>query len=123
MTETTSAWQETSLAPRERAKRLVEALTLEQKIAQLHGAMETIDISAITAQAAESGADMDQLAAQIRVERHVKAIDELDPPVPDHQRPGGCWHGRRYPEPAGHVPADDHRPGRRVRPRPGACLR
>ena len=37
------------------------------------------DIYAISAQAAESGADMDQLAAQIRVERHVKAIDELKP--------------------------------------------
>jgi beta-glucosidase len=42
--------------------------------------METIDIYAITAQAAESGADMDQLAAQIRVERHVKAIEELGIP-------------------------------------------
>jgi beta-glucosidase len=80
LTETTSAWQDTSLAPRERAKRLVEAMTLEQKIAQLHGAMETIDIYAIAAQAAESGADMDQLAAQIRVERHVRAIDELGIP-------------------------------------------
>ena len=65
------------MPPRERAKKLVEAMTLEQKIAQLHGAMETIDIYAITAQAAESGADMDQLAAQIRVERHVTAIQEL----------------------------------------------
>jgi beta-glucosidase-like glycosyl hydrolase len=55
-------------------------MTLEQKIAQLHGAMETIDIYAITAQAAESGADMDQLAAQIQVERHVRAIDELGIP-------------------------------------------
>jgi beta-glucosidase len=55
-------------------------MTLEQRIAQLHGAMETIDIYAITAQAAESGADMDQLAAQIRVERHVRAIDELGIP-------------------------------------------
>jgi beta-glucosidase len=80
LTETTSAWQDTSLAPGERAKRLVEAMTLEQKIAQLHGAMETIDIYTITAQAAESGADMDQLAAQIRVERHVRAIDELGIP-------------------------------------------
>jgi hypothetical protein len=43
------------------AKKLVEAVTLEQKIAQLHGTMETIDIYAITAQAAESGADMAQL--------------------------------------------------------------
>jgi beta-glucosidase len=80
LTETTSAWQDTSLAPGERAKRLVEAMTLEQKIAQLHGAMETIDIYTITAQAAESGADMDQLAAQIRVERHVRATDELGIP-------------------------------------------
>jgi beta-glucosidase len=74
------AWQDTSLLPRERARRLVEAMTLEQKIAQLHGAMETIDIYAITREAAESGADMDQLAAQIRVERHVKAIEELGIP-------------------------------------------
>ena len=80
MSEATSPWQDTSLSPRERAEKLVEAMTLEQKIAQLHGAMETIDIYAITAQAAESGADMDQLAAQIRVERHVTAIDELGIP-------------------------------------------
>jgi beta-glucosidase len=73
LTETTFAWQDMSLSPRERAKKLVEAMTLEPKIVQLHGAMETIDIYAITREAAESGADMDQLAAQIRVERHVKA--------------------------------------------------
>jgi beta-glucosidase len=71
LSETTLPWQDTSLSARERARKLVEAMTLEQKIAQLHGAMETIDIYAITAQAAESGADIDQLAAQIRVERHV----------------------------------------------------
>jgi beta-glucosidase len=59
---------------------LVEAMTLDQKIVQLHGAMETIDIYAMTREAAESGADMDQLAAQIRVERHVKAIGELGIP-------------------------------------------
>jgi beta-glucosidase len=63
--EATFAWQDTSLSPHERAKKLVEAMTLEQKIAQLHGAMETIDIYAIAVRAAESGADMDQLAAQI----------------------------------------------------------
>ena len=80
MSETTFAWQDTSLSPRERAKKLVEAMTLEQKIAQLHGAMETIDIYALSAQAAESGADMDQLAAQIRIERHVPAIEELGIP-------------------------------------------
>jgi beta-glucosidase len=76
----TSPWQDTSLPPRERATKLVEAMTLEQKIAQLHGAMQTIDIYALTAEAAESGADMDQLAAQIRIERHVPAIEELGIP-------------------------------------------
>jgi beta-glucosidase len=55
-------------------------MTLEQKIAQLHGAMETIDIYALSAQSAQSGEDMDELAAQIRVERHVRAIDELGIP-------------------------------------------
>jgi len=70
-------WEDKSKAPGERALALVAAMSLEQKIAQLHGAMETIDIYAITAQAADSGADMDQLAAQIQIERHVRAIDEL----------------------------------------------
>src|SRR3954452_25223520 len=76
----TYAWQDTSLSPGERARKLVGTMTLEQKIAQLHGAMDTIDIYAVTAQAAESGADMDQLAAQIQIERHVTAIDELGIP-------------------------------------------
>src|SRR3954447_3064945 len=78
--EITSPWQDASLPPRDRATKLVEAMTLDQKIAQLHGAMETIDIYAMSAQAAESGADMDELAAQIRVERHVTGIDELGIP-------------------------------------------
>lgn len=73
-------WQDESLTPRERATKLVEAMSLEQKIAQLHGAMETIDIYAIAAEAAEAGTDMDQLAAQIQIERHVPAIDELGIP-------------------------------------------
>ena len=80
MTETTRGWQDASLSPRERAERLVASMTLEQKIAQLHGAMETIDIYAMTAQAAESGTDFDQLAAQIQIERHVPAIEELGIP-------------------------------------------
>ncbi|MFC7532384.1 beta-glucosidase [Actinoplanes sp. GCM10030250] len=75
-----AAWRNTSLPPRERAEELVGAMTLEQKIAQLHGAMETIDIYAMSAQAAEAGTDMDQLAAQIRVERHVPAMEELGIP-------------------------------------------
>ena len=80
MSDTASAWQDTSLTPRERAERLVEGMTLEQKIAQLHGAMETIDIYAMSAQAAESGENLGQLAAQIQIERHVTAIEELGIP-------------------------------------------
>lgn len=80
MPEPTVAWLDTTLSSRERATGLVAALTLDQKIAQLHGAMETIDIYALSRQAAEENADMDQLAAQIRVERHVAGIDELGIP-------------------------------------------
>src|SRR4051794_30041513 len=44
MPQDSFSWQDPSLSPRERATKLVAAMTLEQKIAQLHGAMETIDI-------------------------------------------------------------------------------
>ena len=40
-------WMDKSLSPRERAGKLVATMTLEQKIAQLHGAMETINIYAL----------------------------------------------------------------------------
>ena len=66
MSGTTSAWQDTSLPPRERATKLVAAMTLEQKAAQLHGAMETIDIYAIAAQAAESGTTWTSLPPRSR---------------------------------------------------------
>lgn len=74
------AWLDPSLPPRERAAALVAAMTVEQKIAQLHGAMETIDIYGLSQQALEAGEDLDALAAQIRIERHVDAIDELGIP-------------------------------------------
>jgi len=41
-------WMDQSLSPRERAEKLVAAMTLEQKIQQLHGNMETIDIYALS---------------------------------------------------------------------------
>lgn len=72
-------WMDASLSPRDRAVALVAAMTLEQKISQLHGNMETIDIYAFTSQAS-TAEEMEQLAAQIRVERHVAAIDELGIP-------------------------------------------
>ncbi len=54
-------------------------MTLEQKIQQLHGNMETIDIYGLVSQATTKE-EMDRLAAQIRIERHVKAIEELGIP-------------------------------------------
>ena len=68
-----------TLSPRGRAEKLVAAMTLEQKIQQLHGAMATIDIYAISTQVT-SKEEMEQLAAQLRIERHVKGIDELGIP-------------------------------------------
>src|SRR4051812_7201185 len=63
------------MSPRERAERLVATMTLEQKIAQLHGAMETIDIYSALADA-----NLEELADQFQVERHVAAIEELGIP-------------------------------------------
>jgi beta-glucosidase len=79
MTESDRPWLDPTLTPRERAEQLVAAMTLEQKIEQLHGAMETIDIYGLSAQAT-TAEEMEQLAAQIRVERHVVANDELGIP-------------------------------------------
>lgn len=72
-------WLDNTRTPRERAELLVAAMTLEQKIDQLHGAMETIDIYAVSSQAATEE-EMAQLATQIRVERHVAALEELGIP-------------------------------------------
>ncbi len=80
MSDTTAQpWTDTSLAPRERAQLLVAAMTLEQKIQQLHGNMATIDIYSLVSQATTKE-EMDRLAAQIRIDRHVAAIDELGIP-------------------------------------------
>ena len=80
MTSTDSRpWMDTSLSPRERAQQLVAAMTLEQKIQQLHGNMATIDIYSLVSQATTKE-EMDRLAAQIRIDRHVAAIDELGIP-------------------------------------------
>ncbi|UQU67744.1 glycoside hydrolase family 3 C-terminal domain-containing protein [Couchioplanes caeruleus] len=76
----TRPWQDRTKQPHERARELVAAMSLQQKISQLHGAMDTIDIYALSEQARESGADLDALATQIRVERHVDGIDELGIP-------------------------------------------
>jgi Glycosyl hydrolase family 3 N terminal domain. len=79
MTDAERPWMDSTLPPRERAEKLVAAMTLEQKIRQLHGNMETIDIYGLANQAT-SAEEMEQLAAQIRVERHVIADDDLGIP-------------------------------------------
>ena len=80
MTDTAARpWMDATLSPRDRAIALVEAMALEEKIEQLHGNMETIDIYGLSNKA-ETAEEMEQLAAQIRVERHVKANDRLGIP-------------------------------------------
>ena len=74
MTESDRPWLDTTRTPRERAVDLVAAMTLDQKIEQLHGAMATIDIYSL-ANSATTAEEMEQLAAQIRIERHVAAHD------------------------------------------------
>ena len=76
-------WMDKSLSPRERAEKLVAAMTLEQKIAQLHGSMNTINIYDMPSmdEINEMTPDeQDKLMAQLQVQRHVKGIDELGIP-------------------------------------------
>ncbi|PQD95348.1 glycosyl hydrolase [Pradoshia eiseniae] len=82
-TTTTFPWMDKSLSPRERAEKLVAAMTLEQKIAQLHGAMNTIniyDMPSMDEMNAMTPEEQDNLMAQLQVQRHVKGIDELGIP-------------------------------------------
>ncbi len=72
-------WLDPTLAPRQRAEALVAAMTLDEKIAQLHGSMETIDIYGLAAQVT-SAEEMEALAAQIEVQRHVAGIERLGIP-------------------------------------------
>ncbi|WP_394238209.1 beta-glucosidase [Niallia oryzisoli] len=97
-------WMDKSLSPRERAEKLVAAMTLEQKIAQLHGAMETINIYALPSADeinAMSAEEQDQLMAQIQVQRHVKGIEELGiPRFRITNGPVGVGMGDGHPSPS-----------------------
>ncbi|MDJ1371907.1 beta-glucosidase [Gulosibacter molinativorax] len=89
-------WRDTSRAPRERAELLVGAMTIEQKIAQLHGAMETINIYNI-----ELPEDLSEAADQFRVQRHVAGIEELGiPRFRITNGPVGVGMGDGYPSPS-----------------------
>jgi len=93
-----------SLTPRERAEKLVAAMSLEQKIAQLHGSMNTINIYALPTadqMAAMSPEEQDRLMAQLQVQRHVKGIDELGiPRFRITNGPVGVGMGDGHPSPA-----------------------
>lgn len=92
-------WMDSAKTPRERAEALVAAMTLEQKIAQLHGAMETVDIYAL-ANSVSSAEEMEQLTEQIQVERHVDAAEELEiPRMRVTNGPVGVGMGDGYPSP------------------------
>lgn len=92
-------WMDSAKTPRERAEALVAAMTLEQKIAQLHGTMETVDIYDL-ANSVSSAEEMEQLTEQIQVERHVDAAEELEiPRMRVTNGPVGVGMGDGYPSP------------------------
>jgi len=105
MTDTaTRPWLDTQRTPQDRATLLVGAMTLEQKIAQLHGAMNTIDIYSLPSLEqinAMSAEEQDQLMAQLQVQRHVTGIDELGiPRFRITNGPVGVGMGDGHPSPA-----------------------
>ena len=71
MTTTSNAWQDTANTPSERALALVAAMSLEQKIDQLHGQMASFDIYDLPDNFDGSNFDL---------VRHVGANDELGIP-------------------------------------------
>ena len=78
-TPQSQVWLDPARTPRERAETLVAALSVSEKIEQLHGNMTTIDIYSMNWQPT-TAEEMEQLAAQIRVERHVVANDRVGIP-------------------------------------------
>ncbi|WP_018296649.1 beta-glucosidase family protein [Corynebacterium lubricantis] len=82
MTTAERPWMDESLSNKERAEKLVENMTIEQKIAQLHGGMETINIYGVSNSMGDvdDEEEMAQLMAQIQIERHVPELEELGIP-------------------------------------------
>jgi len=96
-------WMDETLTDRERAEKLVDAMSLEQKISQLHGGMKTIDIYNIDMEAMKdlSEEEYEEQMAQLRVERHVNGIDELGiPRMRVTNGPVGVGMGDGYPSPS-----------------------
>lgn len=97
-------WMDNSLSAREKAEKLVEAMTLEQKISQLHGAMKTINIYSVFS-ADQNMNDMsvdeqEKLMAQLQIQRHVDGIEELGiPRFRITNGPVGVGMGDGYPSP------------------------
>lgn len=94
-------WMDSSRSPRERATQLVAAMTLEQKIAQLHGAMPTINIYDMPPLDQLSEEELAQLMAQVQVQRHVTGIEELGiPRFRVTNGPVGVGMGDGHPSPS-----------------------
>lgn len=96
-------WMNESLSDKERAEKLVESMNLDQKISQLHGGMRTIDIYNVDMEAMEdlSEEEYEEQMEQLRVERHVKGLDELGiPRMRVTNGPVGVGMGDGYPSPA-----------------------
>lgn len=72
MTTPTHPWMDTTKTPHERAELLVEAMSLEQKVDQLGGAMETVNIYDLDISSGD--------AEQLRVWRHADPVEELGIP-------------------------------------------
>lgn len=70
-------WMDPTLTPQERAEALVAAMSTEQKIAQLHGGMETVDIYSLDLTAHD---DDDPDSNIYELKRHVPALEALQIP-------------------------------------------
>lgn len=95
-------WMNKSLSNRERAIELVQAMSLDQKIAQLHGGMKTIDIYNIDMEEMEnlSEEEYEEMMTQLRVERHVLGDEDLGiPRMRITNGPVGVGMGDGYPSP------------------------
>lgn len=95
-------WMDASKSDRQRAEELVSAMTLEEKIAQLHGGMKTINIYDVDMSAMQdlSDEEYDEMMTQLRVERHVEGIDSLEiPRMRVTNGPVGVGMGDGYPSP------------------------
>lgn len=99
---TEHVWLDHSKSAKERAEALVAAMSLEDKIGQLHGGMKTINIYNIDMEAIQnlSEEEYEEQMTQLRVERHVKENEDYAiPRMRVTNGPVGVGMGDGYPSP------------------------